>query len=124
MSALVCGGPGGVGPGPGARGWGVNRPAWRGGALDALKNAWHKPDVIENDVNLAAMAEPADGAAADADDFVLVWLGAALGLATLLGGRPHRGTSGAAGEIGSSPVRRPPPHTDPRHPACGGIHSL
>src|SRR5207248_769948 len=81
-----------------------NLPAWHEGALDALKDAWHKPVVIENDVNLAAMAERADGAAAGADDFVLVWLGIGLGLATILDGRLHRGTAGAAGEIGYLPV--------------------
>jgi predicted NBD/HSP70 family sugar kinase len=102
----------------------VNLPAWHEGALDALTDAWHKPVVIENDVNLAAMAERADGAAADADDFVLVWLGVGLGLATILGGRLHRGTAGAAGEIGYLPVHGAPLHTDLRHPASGGFQSL
>jgi predicted NBD/HSP70 family sugar kinase len=102
----------------------VNLPAWHEGALDALKSAWHKPVVIENDVNLAAMAERADGAAAGADDFVLVWLGVGLGLATILGGRLHRGTAGAAGEIGYLPVHGAPLHTDIRHPASGGFQSL
>lgn len=46
-----------------------------------------KPVTIENDVNLAAMAERAVGAAAGMDDFVLVWIGVGLGLATILGGR-------------------------------------
>jgi predicted NBD/HSP70 family sugar kinase len=102
----------------------VNLPAWHEGALDALKSAWHKPVVIENDVNLAAMAERADGAAAGADDFVLVWLGVGLGLATILGGQLHRGTAGAAGEIGYLPVHGAPLHTDLRHPASGGFQSL
>jgi predicted NBD/HSP70 family sugar kinase len=102
----------------------VNLPAWHEGALDALTDAWHKPVVIENDVNLAAMAERADGAAASADDFVLVWLGVGLGLATILGGRLHRGTAGAAGEIGYLPVHGAPLHTDLRHPASGGFQSL
>jgi predicted NBD/HSP70 family sugar kinase len=102
----------------------VNLPAWHEGALDALKSAWHTPVVIENDVNLAAMAEQADGAAAGADDFVLAWLGVGLGLATMLGGRLHRGTTGAAGEIGYLPVHGAPLHTDIRHPASGGFQSL
>jgi predicted NBD/HSP70 family sugar kinase len=75
-------------------------------------------------VNLAAMAERADGAAAGADDFVLVWLGVGLGLATILDGRLHRGTAGAAGEIGYLPVHGAPLHTDIRHPASGGFQSL
>ena len=124
LSALVIGSPGVVDPRTGDPRLAVNLPAWHEGALDALKDAWHKPVVIENDVNLAAMAERADGAAVSADDFVLVWLGVGLGLATILGGRLHRGTAGAAGEIGYLPVHGAPLHTDLRHPASGGFQSL
>ena len=124
LSALVIGSPGVVDPRTGDPRLAVNLPAWHEGALDALKDAWHKPVVIENDVNLAAMAERADGAAASADDFVLVWLGVGLGLATILGGQLHRGTAGAAGEIGYLPVHGAPLHTDIRHPASGGFQSL
>ena len=124
LSALVIGSPGVVDPRTGDPRLAVNLPAWHEGALDALKSAWHQPIVIENDVNLAAMAERADGAAAGADDFVLVWLGVGLGLATILGGQLHRGTAGAAGEIGYLPVHGAPLHTDIRHPASGGFQSL
>jgi hypothetical protein len=47
-----------------------------------------------------------------------------VGLATILGGRLHRGTAGAAGEIGYLPVHGAPLHTDIRHPASGGFQSL
>ena len=57
-------------------------------------------------------------------DFVLMWLDVGLGLATMLGGRLHRGTAGAAGEIGYLPVHGAPLHTDIRHPASGGFQSL
>ncbi len=120
----MIGSPGVVDPRTGDPRLAVNLPAWHEGALDALKSAWHKPAVIENDVNLAAMAERADGAAAGADDFVLVWLGVGLGLATILGGQLRRGTAGAAGEIGYLPVHGAPLHTDIRHPASGGFQSL
>ena len=124
LSALVIGSPGVVDPRTGDPQLAVNLPAWHEGALDAIKSAWHAPVVIENDVNLAAMAERADGAAAGAGDFVLVWLGVGVGLATMLGGRLHRGTTGAAGEIGYLPVHGAPLHTDIRHPASGGFQSL
>jgi predicted NBD/HSP70 family sugar kinase len=124
LTALVIGSPGVVDPRTGDPSLAVNLPAWHEGALDALRAVWHKPVVIENDVNLAAMAERAVGAAAGADDFVLVWLGIGLGLATILGGRLHRGTAGAAGEIGYLPVHGAPLHTDVRHPASGGFQSL
>jgi predicted NBD/HSP70 family sugar kinase len=67
---------------------------------------------------------PGHQGAAGADDFVLVWLGVGLGLATILGGQLRRGTAGAAGEIGYLPVHGAPLHTDIRHPASGGFQSL
>ena len=124
LSALVIASPGVVDPRTGDPRLAVNLPAWHEGALDALRGVLHKPVVIETDVNLAAMAERAAGAATDTGDFVLVWLGVGLGLATMLGGQLHRGTAGAAGEIGYLPVHGAPLHTDIRHPASGGFLSL
>ena len=117
LSALVIGSPGVVDPRTGDPRLAVNLPAWHEGALDALKDAWRKPVVIENDVNLAAMAERADGAAAGADDFVLVWLGVGLGLATILGGRaaPGHGRGGGRDRLPAG-ARRPAAH---RHQAPG-----
>ena len=124
LSALVIGSPGVVDPRTGDPRLAVNLPAWHEGALDALRGVLHKPVVIENDVNLAAMAERAVGAAAGADDFVLVWLGGGLGLAIILGGQLHRGTAGAAGEIGYLPVHGAPLHTDITLPHSGGFQLL
>jgi predicted NBD/HSP70 family sugar kinase len=124
LRALVIGSPGVVDPRTGDPRLAVNLPAWHEGALDALRGVLHKPVVIENDVNLAAMAERAAGAAVGADDFVLVWLGGGLGLATILGGQPRRGTAGAAGEIGYLPVHGAPLPSDIRHPASGGFQWL
>ena len=124
LSALVIGSPGVVDPRTGDPQLAVNLPAWHEGALDALRGVLHKPVVIENDVNLAAMAERAVGAANGADDFVLVWLGGGLGLATMLGGQLHRGTAGAAGEIGYLPVHGAPLHTDITLPDNGGFQLL
>ncbi|HEY0119527.1 MAG TPA: ROK family transcriptional regulator [Cellulomonas sp.] len=61
---------------------------------------------IDNDANLAAVAERAAGAAHAADGFALLWLGEGLGVAVDLGGTLHRGASGGAGEIGYLPVPR------------------
>lgn len=59
---------------------------------------------IDNDVNLAAVAERAQGAGTDVDGFALLWIGDGLGLAVDLGGTLHRGAAGGAGEIGYLPV--------------------
>ncbi len=124
LSAFVIGSPGVVDPATGDPRWAFNLPAWHEGVLAGLRGALHKNVLIENDVNLAAIAEHALGAAAGADDFVLLWVGVGLGLATVLGGRLHRGVSGAAGEIGWLPVPGAPVTSDVRYPAGGGMQWL
>jgi len=124
LSAFVIGSPGVVDPHTGDPQWAFNLPEWHEGVLAGLRGALRRPVVIENDVNLAAIAEHAAGAAAGADDFVLLWIGVGLGLATVLGGRLHRGASGAAGEIGWLPMPGAPVTTDVRYPAGGGLQWL
>jgi predicted NBD/HSP70 family sugar kinase len=102
----------------------VNLPAWHEGVLAALRSDLGRPVTLENDVNLAAMAERAVGAAIGVSDFVLVWIGVGLGLATVLDGRLHRGVGGAAGEIGYLPVPGVPLPEDVTHPATGAFQRL
>jgi predicted NBD/HSP70 family sugar kinase len=125
LSAVVIGSPGVLDPRTGAPRLAVNLPTWHEGVLDGLRNALHTPVVIENDVNLAAMAESApDGAAAGLDDFVLVWLGGGLGLATVIGGQVLRGSGGAAGEIGWMPVHGTLLPSGNEHPGKAGLQAL
>jgi predicted NBD/HSP70 family sugar kinase len=124
LSAFVIGSPGIVDPATGDPQLSYNLPAWHEGVLGGLRGALHKNVLIENDVNLAAIAERAAGAAAGADDFVLLWIGVGVGLATVLGGRLHRGASGAAGEIGWLPMPGAPVTPDVGFPAGGGLQWL
>src|SRR6516164_8343261 len=124
LRAFVIGTGGMVDPRSGDVRLSVNMPDWHEGVLDALRSDLSRPVTIENDVNLAAMAEHELGAARGVDDFVLVWMGVGLGLATILGGRLHRGARGAAGEIGYLPVPGVPLPEDLTHPASGGFRSL
>ncbi|MEV4716098.1 ROK family transcriptional regulator [Micromonospora noduli] len=101
---IVLGTPGLVDPGTGDITFAFNLPRWHSGLLAALRDDLDTPVVFENDVNLAAVAEAQSGAAQGLSDFVLVWVGAGVGLAIMLGGRLHHGSSGAAGEIGYLPV--------------------
>ena len=124
LSAFVIGSPGVVGPQTGDPSLAINLPDWHEGVLGSLRGALNRPVIIENDVNLAAMAERACGAAQGLDDFVLVWIGVGLGMSAFLGGKVHRGAAGAAGEIGYLPVPGAPLPEDVRHPAHGGLQSL
>ncbi len=124
LSAFVIGSPGVVDPQTGDPGLAINLPDWHGGILGSLRGALNRPVIIESDVNLAALAERARGAARGLDDFVLVWIGVGLGMAAFLGGKVHRGAAGAAGEIGYLPVPGAPLPEDARHPANRGLRSL
>lgn len=101
---VVLGTPGLVDPATGDITFAFNLPRWHRGLLAALREDLDTPVVFENDVNLAAVAEAESGSAQSVDDFVLVWLGVGLGLAIVLNGRLHHGSTGAAGEIGYLPV--------------------
>jgi predicted NBD/HSP70 family sugar kinase len=124
LRAIVIGTPGVLDPRTGDPRLAVNLPAWHEGVVAALRTDLGRPVSLENDVNLAAMAERAVGAAVEVDDFVLVWLGVGLGLATVLDGRLYRGAGGAAGEIGYLPVPGVPLPQDVTHPATGAFQRL
>jgi predicted NBD/HSP70 family sugar kinase len=124
LSALVIGSPGVLDPRTGDPRLATNLPAWHTGVLDGLREVLHKPVFIENDVNLAAMAERTDGAAGGLNDFVLMWIGVGLGLATVIDGQVRRGIGGAAGEIGWMPVHGAPLPAGDKHPAESGLQSL
>ncbi|RAY12014.1 ROK family transcriptional regulator [Actinomadura craniellae] len=104
LNAFVIGAPGVVDPRTGDVRFSFDLPAWHEGVLAGLTRDLRRPVVLENDVNLAALAERAYGAARTAEDFALIWLDRGIGLSIMLGGRLHRGLSGGAGEIGYLPV--------------------
>ena len=63
---------------------------------------------VDNDVNLAAVAERRRGVGHDSDGFALLWLGEdGLGLAIDINGTLLRGARGGAGEIGYMPLFSP-----------------
>lgn len=89
-------------------------PGWpRTGVSKKLADALGREVRIDNDVNLAAIAERSEGAGAGTSSFALLWMGDGLGLAVDLAGTVHRGASGGAGEIGYLPVPRGVSAIDP-----------
>jgi predicted NBD/HSP70 family sugar kinase len=61
---------------------------------------------IDNDVNLAAVAERKTGTYETGGINALIWIGYGIGLALDIDGRIMRGASGGAGEIGHLPISR------------------
>ncbi|MGW1230463.1 ROK family protein [Streptomyces sp. NPDC002530] len=98
-------------------------PAWHRKLVRALQQRLPATVLVENETNLAAVAEHRLGAARDRDTFVLLWLGHGIGAAVMLDGTLRRGASGGAGEIGFLPV--PGTIGIPSAAHCdGGFHSL
>ncbi|TGA83658.1 ROK family transcriptional regulator, partial [Streptomyces palmae] len=126
----VVGIPGALDPRTGELRYAAHLPGWHFPALRAeLAAALGTPVLVENDVNLAAVAEQHHGAAQDFDDFVLVWVDEGVGAAVVLGGRVLRGTTGGAGEIGymplpGAPLARGGPPAAARPDAGGGFQKL
>lgn len=74
---------------------------WRDVPLrELLEAALHVPVTIENDVNIAAVAEQHAGVALGADNFVFLAIGTGIGAGIVLNGQLHRGHGWTAGEIG------------------------
>jgi predicted NBD/HSP70 family sugar kinase len=105
LASVVIGTPGAIDPGTGELRYAPHLPGWHSRSLLAdLVEVVGTPVTIENDVNLAAIAEQYEGAAQDHDDFVLAWLDRGVGAAIVIGGRLLRGATGGAGEIGYMPL--------------------
>ncbi|MFJ4835191.1 ROK family protein [Streptomyces sp. NPDC088747] len=124
LHTVGIGAPGLIDPATGELRDSSGLPAWHRRFVAALQE--RLPDarvLVENETNLAALAEQREGAARDRDTFVLLWLGHGAGAAVVLDGVLRRGASGGTGEIGFLPVpgtTKLPSATD-----CeGGFHSL
>jgi predicted NBD/HSP70 family sugar kinase len=87
-------------------------PAWAGvAAADEMRRRIDLPIMVDNDANLAALAEAAFGAGRDAKDLVYLMISSGIGAGLVLNGRLYRGADGLAGEVGHVLV-------DPGGPVC------
>ncbi|GAA2270974.1 ROK family transcriptional regulator [Nonomuraea roseoviolacea subsp. roseoviolacea] len=114
-------------PSTGALGYATAKdmPGWQiPGLVPALSEGLGVPVAVENDVNLAALAEQAHGAARGHPDFVLLWADEGIGAAVVLGGRLHRGATGGAGEVGYMPTPGAPTAREAGRYANHGYQAL
>ncbi|MEU6994210.1 ROK family transcriptional regulator [Streptomyces sp. NPDC046465] len=80
-------------------------PEWSGVDLGRLiEEGGPGHTLVENDVNLAVLAERWQGAATLAADVVCVLTGHRVSCSLTIGGRLHRGSRGGAGELGLLPL--------------------
>ncbi|MEV8097652.1 ROK family transcriptional regulator [Kitasatospora sp. NPDC085879] len=92
--------------------------------ISALRADPHTEVIVDNEVNLAGIAEHRIGAARDRDTFVLIWLSHGVGAAVVLDGRLRRGATGGTGEIGYLPVYGSGLPSGDGGCASGGFHTL
>lgn len=80
-----------------------DHPHWTGPQRRRMEEALGVPVALENDTNLAAVAEHRYGVAVGVADFALLRFTESLSAGLVLDGRLVRGANGAAGEIGFHP---------------------
>jgi predicted NBD/HSP70 family sugar kinase len=123
LHSVCVGAPGLIDPSTGELRDTTGLPAWHRMLVAALQQRLPARVIVENETNLAAVAEQRLGAAGDRESFAFLWLGQGVGAGIVLDGRLRRGASGGAGEIGFLPV--PGTAGVPSAVDCaGGFHSL
>jgi glucokinase len=80
---------------------------------DAVAERFDRPTVLDNDGNVAALAEHRYGAARGATNAVLLTIGTGIGGGLILNGEPFRGSSGGGAELGHVVI-------DENGPPCQG----
>ena len=65
-----------------------------------MRDRFELPVGIDNDANVAAIAEWKAGVGRGVDDLVMITLGTGVGGGLILGGKPYRGSVGAGAELG------------------------
>jgi predicted NBD/HSP70 family sugar kinase len=105
VTQTVVGSPGVYDPRRGALIMAQNLPGWeRPNVLAELRQVFGRTTVVENDVDLAALAERDHGHGRAVDTFAFVSVGTGIGMGLILDGKLHRGAHGAAGEIAYLPI--------------------
>lgn len=78
-----------------------NLPGWTGLALGPeLSSRLGIPVVVDNDVNVASLAEGWIGSARGTGNYLMLTLGTGVGGAVVIGGKLWRGARSGAGEVG------------------------
>ena len=125
LHRLTIGTPGAFDPGTRRLRYARHLPGWHDPRLlEGLADALGMPFDVDNDVNLAAIAEMRCGRAKGVPDFVLLWADEGLGAAVVIDGRVHGGATGGAGEVGFLPLPGTPLVRDVRRGNAGAFQEL
>jgi glucokinase len=82
------------------------------------------PVFVDNDANLAALAEHRTGAAVGYSEVVMLTIGTGIGGGLILGGKLYRGAVGAAAELGHMVIQQDGPRCQGNCPNHGCLEAM
>jgi glucokinase len=82
------------------------------------------PVFVDNDANVAALAEHLYGAARGAENAVMLTIGTGIGGGLILGGEIYRGSTGAGAELGHTVIEVDGPRCQGNCPGRGCVETL
>ncbi len=82
------------------------------------------PTFVDNDANVAALAEHLFGAARGAENAVMLTIGTGIGGGLILGGEIYRGSTGAGAELGHVAIQLDGPACQGNCPGHGCVETL
>ncbi|HEX9967793.1 MAG TPA: ROK family protein [Solirubrobacterales bacterium] len=102
----------------------VNLPIESLPIRDVLAERTGLPVFVDNDANVAALAEYLRGAAREARDVVMLTIGTGIGGGLILGGEIYRGAIGAGAELGHVVIEMDGPRCQGNCPNRGCVEAL
>lgn len=102
----------------------VNLPIANLPIRDIVAERTGLPVAVDNDANVAALAEHLYGAARGAGDAVMLTIGTGIGGGLILGGEIYRGSTGAGAELGHVVIDIDGPPCQGNCPGRGCVESL
>jgi glucokinase len=102
----------------------VNLPIRDLALRDLVAERTGLPTFLDNDANVAALAEHLYGAARNAQNAVMITVGTGIGGGLIIGGEVYRGASGAGAELGHMVIDLDGPPCQGNCPGHGCVESL
>jgi glucokinase len=102
----------------------VNLPLENLPIRDLVTKRTGLPTFVDNDANVAALAEHLFGAARGTRNAVMLTIGTGIGGGLVLGGELYRGSTGAGAELGHVAIEMDGPHCQGNCPNRGCVETL
>jgi len=102
----------------------VNLPIADLPVRDLVSERTGLPVFVDNDANVAALAEHLLGAARGADNAVMLTIGTGIGGGLILGGEVYRGSTGAGAELGHTVIDLDGPRCQGNCPGRGCVETM